>query len=63
MIIFIYHKNNYQKLKCLKGNCISVYTIGHSTHLLTNLLKMLKEAGIEMLVDIRHFQVPENSSV
>ncbi len=32
-----------------------VYTIGHSTHTIDEFIEMLKEAGIEMLVDIRHF--------
>lgn len=34
---------------------MDVYTIGHSTRTLEELIKILKKFGIEALVDVRHF--------
>lgn len=34
---------------------LTLFTIGHSTRPLSELVSMLKDAGVRVLVDVRHF--------
>lgn len=48
-------KGNQTDKPCREGEQMELYTIGHSTHDEQAFLKLLQDAGIELLADVRAF--------